>query len=57
MLRYAEEQSLLKTATTLCECTYNSLLLPFSDDDYSDTYNATYAVINNGKNLFMYMKN
>lgn len=31
-----------------------SLFLSSADDDYSDTYNATYAVINNGEECFMY---
>lgn len=29
-----------------------SLFLSSTDDDYSDTYNATYAVINNGERCF-----
>lgn len=35
----------------VCSCLHpnQSLFLSPPDDDYSDTYNATYAVINNGE--------
>lgn len=38
----------------ICVCILISLYPFCLDDDYSDTYNATYAVINNGERCFTY---
>lgn len=38
----------------VCVAPNQSLFLSSTDDDYSDTYNATYAVINNGERCFTY---
>ncbi len=58
LLLFLEGKHLYPLLYKLCLCLYpnHSLFLSPIDDDYSDTYNATYAVINNGERCFNYRK-